>query len=260
MRLFTLFLLATLVTISVLPTGVMADPPLIRKNAADLTSTEWTLFKDAWSHVSSAGLLGNFIDLHSEVRSQNGYLDPRAQRFLPWHRVFLAQFEKELHDYNGTTIPYWDWNEYDEGDLVGNPLVEHSADPDWGIWNFTPDVLTSSGSVMQVARHVGGSGGSIPTSEEYDFVDQRPVYWDGNMSNSFATRLQNMSDNVHAYVGGNMGGISTAPSDPVYWMHRAFVDKTWFDWEESDLNHSFNFSNESIVFLSLIIVILFMHL
>ena len=216
MRSFTTFLLATLVTISVLSTGVMAEPPLIRKNAADLTSTEWTLFKDAWSTVASEGILGDYIDLHSESLSQNGYFDPRAQRFLPWHRVFLAEFEKELHDYNGTTIPYWDWNEYDEGDLVGNPLVEHSADPDWGIWNFTPDVLGSSGSMMQVARNVGGSGWSIPTSEEYDFVDQRPVYWDGNMSNSFATRLQSMSDSVHVYVGGNMGGISTSPSDPVY--------------------------------------------
>jgi tyrosinase len=215
MRLTTLFLLANLVTSSILPTGVMAESPWIRKNAADLTSAEWTLFKDAWSTVAANGFLQGLLDIHSlSSFDHHGYSDPNAPRFLPWHRVFLAVFEKELHDFNGTTIPYWDWNSYREGNLVGNPLVDHSSDPDWGIWNFPHDV--SRGPFVS----------SLPSSAMYDTMYQRPVYWDGSLASSFATQLQSLHDSVHVYVGGNMGGISTAPSDPIYWMHHAFVDKT----------------------------------
>ena len=33
-------------------------------------------------------------------------------------------------------------------------------------------------------------------------------------------------------VGGDMAG-SASPTDPLFWLHHAFIDKTWADWQAS---------------------------
>ena len=45
MRLFTMFIIAAPVVFSLFSAGVMAEPPLIRKNVTDSTTTEWGAFK-----------------------------------------------------------------------------------------------------------------------------------------------------------------------------------------------------------------------
>ena len=41
------------------------------------------------------------------------------QRFLPWHRAYLINFERELREIDSfLSIPYWDWNA-DGGELRG---------------------------------------------------------------------------------------------------------------------------------------------
>ena len=33
------------------------------------------------------------------------------------------------------------------------------------------------------------------------------------------------------WVGGSMGGIPTAPTDPIFWMHHAEIDRIWAEWQ-----------------------------
>ena len=37
---------------------------------------------------------------------------------------------------------------------------------------------------------------------------------------------------THNAVGGDMAG-SSSPTDPLFWLHHAFMDKTWADWQAS---------------------------
>ena len=37
---------------------------------------------------------------------------------------------------------------------------------------------------------------------------------------------------THNAVGGDMAG-SASPTDPLFWLHHAFIDKTWADWQSS---------------------------
>ncbi len=39
-----------------------------------------------------------------------------------------------------------------------------------------------------------------------------------------------MHNRVHLWVGGNMVPM-TSPDDPVFYLHHAFVDKVWADWQ-----------------------------
>jgi hypothetical protein len=37
---------------------------------------------------------------------------------------------------------------------------------------------------------------------------------------------------THNAVGGDMAGTAS-PTDPLFWLHHAFIDKTWADWQAS---------------------------
>jgi len=41
----------------------------------------------------------------------------------------------------------------------------------------------------------------------------------------------------HCAIGGFMCGFSS-PQDPVFWAHHAFVDKIWFDWQQTHLTQA----------------------
>ena len=43
--------------------------------------------------------------------------------------------------------------------------------------------------------------------------------------NSFAQALEGIHNSGHVWVGGSMGGVLTAPTDPVFWMHHAEIDR-----------------------------------
>lgn len=49
--------------------------------------------------------------------------------------------------------------------------------------------------------------------------------------NAFGAAIGGVHNFGHIWVGGSMGGILTAPADPVFWMHYAEIDLTWAQWQ-----------------------------
>ena len=45
--------------------------------------------------------------------------------------------------------------------------------------------------------------------------------------------FENMHGSVHVFVGGHMGNLVCSPSDPIFWMHHAFVDCIWQKFRDS---------------------------
>ena len=45
------------------------------------------------------------------------------------------------------------------------------------------------------------------------------------------TRLENIHNGVHDWVGGTMSDLLTAPADPIFWMHHANIDRLWAVWQ-----------------------------
>jgi tyrosinase len=48
---------------------------------------------------------------------------------------------------------------------------------------------------------------------------------------TFTSSLEGVHNGVHVWVGGTMSVIPTAPSDPVFWMHHANIDRLWAQWQ-----------------------------
>ncbi|KAH3824746.1 hypothetical protein DPMN_126599 [Dreissena polymorpha] len=42
-----------------------------------------------------------------------------------------------------------------------------------------------------------------------------------------SSNLEKLHDEVHDWVGGDMGYLGSAAYDPIFYMHHAFIDYIW---------------------------------
>jgi tyrosinase len=131
----------------------------------------------------------------------------KGRNFLAWHRRFLAVFEKRLQQSNPTvTIPYWD-------SVTDRSIPAALSDPAllsrWSVSrSWDPSKLAHASDLNAVKNYTGSFTG-------------------------FQTLLEGaIHADTHDAVGGNMQG-STSPTDPLFWLHHAFIDKTWANWQAS---------------------------
>jgi tyrosinase len=84
-------------------------------------------------------------------------------------------------------------------------------------------------------------GVNLPTKQQVGAVVAVTTYdaspWDDSVQLSFRNRLEGWQPSpptlhnlVHVWVGGDMG-LSTSPSDPVFFLNHANVDRIWAAWQ-----------------------------
>lgn len=82
---------------------------------------------------------------------------------------------------------------------------------------------------ITVVRNTGAPP-SLPRKAEIDDVLSEETYTD------FVTALEFQHNGVHGWVGGTMALITTAPADPVFWLHHAQIDRLWSIWQAEPAN------------------------
>ncbi|GAA0584498.1 tyrosinase MelC2 [Streptomyces crystallinus] len=226
----------------------------VRKNQATLTADEKRRFVNAILTLKRNGKYDAFVTTHNEfIMSDNDDTERvghRSPSFLPWHRRFLLEFEQALQSVDSTvTLPYWDWTadrttasslwaadflggtgRSRDGQVMDGPFA--SAGGKWTI-----NVRVDGRNYLR--RALGASVPQLPTRAEVDSVLAMSTYdmapWN-SASDGFRNHLEgwrgvNLHNRVHVWVGGQMAtGVS--PNDPVFWLHHAFIDKLWAQWQE----------------------------
>ena len=138
-----------------------------------------------------------------------------AQRFLPWHRVFLYEFEKALRRVHAdVTIPYWDW--------AGEAKI-----PAW-LEDVRPTVNVPLPGVapIQVMRSPGEEQALRQQADRIPQVTQLGDF------TGFEEGLEDVHGRIHMWVGGTMSLLSDAPADPLFYMHHANIDRIWAGWQQ----------------------------
>jgi tyrosinase len=177
-----------------------------RKDHRRLTADEQNRFLNAFSQLNALSALGALVDIHSNaIHQMHG-----NPRFLPWHRMYLLRMEELLMAVDPTVcIPYW-------------KSSEEQAFPTW-LLSFTPTVHLATGP-HTVFRNIGAFS-LLPDSAAVG----------GAMANStfttFAPALEGIHNSGHVWVGGSMGSVPFAPTDPIFWMHHAEIDRIWAQWQ-----------------------------
>ncbi|MFB6835816.1 tyrosinase family protein [Streptomyces sp. NPDC056361] len=225
----------------------------VRKNQATLTADEKRRFVDALLELKRSGRYDTFVTTHNAFimsdTDSGDRVGHRSPSFLPWHRRFLIQFEEALRSVDpAVTLPYWDWtaDRTSRSSLWAPDFLGGTGRARDGRVTDGPFARSGNGWTINVRvdgrdflrRDLGAGGRQLPTRAEVDSVLAMETYdtapWNSS-SDGFRNHLEgwrgvNLHNRVHVWVGGQMGtGVS--PNDPVFWLHHAFVDKLWADWQ-----------------------------
>ncbi|MGW2819591.1 tyrosinase family protein [Streptomyces sp. NPDC001443] len=241
-----------------------------RKDAATLTAAEKRRFVNAMLEVKRRGEYDEFVQTHIDHYVADGETGLRtahmAPSFLPWHRRFLLELEQALRRVDSSvTVPYWDWTRDRgttstpwTGDLLGGNgrRSDHQVTTGpfaYAAGNWTIRVGVTDGEYL--ARDLGRARApiSLPTRNDVEWAMSDPVYdvspWDSTTTKGFRNRLEGWGrgsgsaswrnhNRVHRWVGGAMlGGASV--NDPVFWLHHAFVDLLWSQWQDRHREHRY---------------------
>ncbi|MCH9052930.1 MAG: tyrosinase family protein [Proteobacteria bacterium] len=219
----------------------------IRKDANTLTAAERTELVAAILTLKAAGIYDQFVLRHANADIPSIHSCPA---FLPWHRRFIWDLERELQRVSGNPnlgLPYWNWPQGGAGasmwddDLLGGDgaavgEIVTSGPFRQGQWTI---VNMGGGPAGPLTRALGRAIATLPTQAEIDQVLAVTPYdrrrWNRRSNPSFRNELEgwigpNLHNRGHVWVGGSMLPM-TSPNDPVFFMHHCMVDKLWHDWQ-----------------------------
>lgn len=228
----------------------------IRKNIRSLTAAEKSELIQAIKAIKASGQYDTYVTTHAQAM-------PTAHRgpaFLPWHREFLRRYEQDLQNAAGNPdlgLPYWDWTQ-DATNPTGSPvwandLMGGNGDPSnanlvsAGPFAFnvadpnTWTIVDTNGNPAGGLRRSFSTSGSLPTPAEESALLAMTPYdaapWGQTSATGFRNKLEGwqgsgpeLHNQVHVWIGGDMTA-STSPNDPVFFLHHAYVDKLWADWQ-----------------------------
>lgn len=195
----------------------------VRKDQKVFTATEWATFLHAIETIAVSGVPSptypEFVGMHDlAMTTPAGHMwgAHGGQNFLAWHREYLAKLEARLILINPlVTIPYWNW-------AVDRAVPASISNPgDLTAWGVTRSFSASWLPTPQQVNNALAAGVGPP-----DFA-------------TFQSAVEGIHNYVHGAVGGTMS-TSRSPADPIFWLHHAFIDKLWDDWQRAHPAPAFN--------------------
>jgi tyrosinase len=165
--------------------------------------------------------------------------------FLPWHRGYLAWFEQtvraavtKLGGPGSWALPYWNYSSTTEANAIrlpeafraptmpdGTPNPLYVAQRNLGVNVGDPigdaDDVSVAALDQAVFEGVGQGGGTGFGGPPVGF------HHPPGQAGAVETTPHN---NIHINVGGLMASFSTAPLDPIFWLHHANIDRLWEIW------------------------------
>jgi tyrosinase len=223
----------------------------LRKNANTLQAEERDRYLNALSILNASfGAFEPFINIHDEAAEYNHSfcLNPpvcssnrQSPSFLPWHRIFLLRIEQDLQAIDpSVAIPYWRYDEpapnvfhrdfmgrYVGGSTVtdissSNPLFSWytGTGPDFRRSSNYDDQLESPTIMTDIDHYIFNNSGTIVNAVNFNLLRQI---------------LEGTSHGeAHNNTGANAGWIvdfDRSPTDPLFYMLHANVDRIWAKWQ-----------------------------
>jgi tyrosinase len=214
-------------------TTVVGSVPLmvrVRKNANTLTVAERNRLIAAFAQLNNqgAGRFADFRDMHTAVSSPQAH---GAAGFLPWHRTYLLDLERELQAIDpSVALPYWRFDQ-------PAPNV------------FTPDFLGTSDALgtvqfsptnpLQFWRTDGVQGinrrpfFNTATAPPGLFTEPQTLAL-GSAYAAFRVLEGNPHGSAHVSFGGSISSIPTAARDPLFFLLHCNVDRLWAKWQRQN--------------------------
>jgi tyrosinase len=212
-------------------TSAAAIPPVvgqktvtvrIRKNANTLSAAERDRFLLAYARLNNSGLglYQTFRDMHTAMSSGNIHGGPQ---FLPWHRAFVLDIERELQLINPmVTMPYWRFDA-----LAPNVFNRNFMG---GVLNGSIDIAPTNPLIAWRTDGVTGitrMGSSSPAG----ILSEASTLALGTTLSTFNSMEGNPHGSAHVSMGGFISNIAQAVRDPLFFLLHCNVDRLWAKWQ-----------------------------
>lgn len=204
----------------------------VRKNANGLSATERDRFLAALATLNGAGSgrYKDFRDMHV-----GGPPDDEAHGgpgFLPWHRAYLLDLERELQAIDAeVTLPYWRFDQ-------AAPNVFNRAF--MGVPNALNQVQFAAGNPLNgwiasdhpgIDRGRGVGPGTVPSLH----TEAQTLAMGGTLNPNYAGfRSMQFDPHGSAHMSHGSGWITNstkAPRDPIFFLLHCNVDRLWAKWQ-----------------------------
>jgi tyrosinase len=187
--------------------------------------TTTTMVRPEWQSFKTTPRYDSFIKAVKLMKANTNASDPKswsywtnvhrlqcphtAPYFLAWHRGYLYYFERQLRAVSGDTklvLPYWDY--------YTNPTLPAE---------FTNPASSNPLYVSRVNTNVQQALTMAPFSSTL-------INFPRGAANAFEPNFEDAPHNpVHDIIGGWMADMQS-PTDPIFWLHHANVDRLWVAW------------------------------
>ncbi|MFL9922569.1 tyrosinase family protein [Paraburkholderia fungorum] len=189
--------------------------------AATSTRLEWQVFKTTPQYSSFLNAVASMKAVTDATKKTswqywvNVHLNNcphMVPYFLAWHRGYIYYFEQQLRAASGNnalTLPYWDY--------YTHPIMPSEfTDP-------------SRGNPLYVSGRVNTDVFSALTVAPFA---PSVLNMQRGTSNSYEASFESAPHNpIHNIIGGWMADMSS-PTDPIFYLHHANVDRLWDAWAQ----------------------------
>jgi tyrosinase len=209
--------------------NVLSVTPLmvrIRKNANSLADGERQRFLSALAllNMASTGGVGGFAD-YANIHADAGVREAHSNAgFLPWHRAFLLDLERELQALDpSVSLPYWRFDEaapnlFTKAFMgVPNPIGTLEFDTNNPLQFLSPPILRQPGFNT--------------ATESANVINEAVTMTLGNVYDTYRSMEGNPHGFAHTSFGGLISNIGTAARDPLFFLLHANVDRLWAKWQ-----------------------------
>lgn len=202
----------------------------IRKNGNTLSAAERDRFIAAFAQLNNqgAGPFALFRDMHTNVSSPQAH---GAPGFLPWHRAYLLDLERELQAIDpSVALHYWRFD---------RPAPNIFTRDFMGVNDNLGTVSFNSNNPLQFWATDGVPGINRrpffnPISGSAFVINEAQTLQLGPTYSTFRNMEFNPHNPAHGSFGGFISSIGTAARDPLFFMLHCNVDRLWAKWQKQE--------------------------
>ncbi|KAG5305058.1 tyrosinase [Histoplasma capsulatum G186AR] len=194
--------------------------------------------------TSMEGVITRFDDFQA-LHVHGAYMTHFVGAFLPFHRLMTYAHETALREecgYKGYQ-PFW-YEQKDAGRFSSSDVFDpiygfggNGSDEEGGCITDGPFANYTSPfgpgyelTVQCIDRKFDDDVSSFTSRNQVDYCISQP---------DWISTWQCIEGNPHAGghngVGGQMARGGSSPGDPLFYLHHAWIDKLWWDWQSKDL-------------------------
>jgi tyrosinase len=205
----------------------MCTQSKVRKEIRDLSNAELIQFKTIFKGLYKNNAFKSMVNKHAERYNQIH----NTPIFLPFHRIFINDFERQFLSNVNFGLPYIDWTL--DSNNVKNSVI--FSDKYFGKNDANGNIVDSEfkGIIKRNVQITNGYTNNIKNA----IINSFPLY--SNMSFMVELGIHGL---YHSKLNEVMDSVYS-PMDPLFFLHHSFIDKIWLEWSNIRLPAKTLFDN-----------------